>query len=177
MIADCSSMRMQSTSCCFNSACDAASPRCFNSAADMMFPLRNPLPIDLATNLAAPQIPGAYARGLVDCVRETAFLVVQRCDRCTALERRAPVLDAGVHLGVDRAEYCRLQRRPAGDAAVCTHEHDVLLAHDRGERCTFGSVADQHVGRAELPADVEHGDAARDEGSIMEHRLHLHADQ
>src|SRR6267143_5926453 len=128
MMSDCSSMRMQSTSCCFNSA--GAPTRCFNSAADMVCLPRYALPIDLAADLAAPQVPGAHARGLVDGVGKPALLEVERGDRRTALERRGPVLDAGIDLGVHGAEHRRLQRRPAGDAAVCAHERDIFPAHD-----------------------------------------------
>jgi len=78
-------MRMQSTSCCFNSA--GAPTRCFNSAADMVCLPRYALPLDLAADLAAPQVPGAHARGLVDGVGKPAFLEVERGDRRTALER------------------------------------------------------------------------------------------
>src|SRR6266581_26114 len=98
MMSDCSSMRMQSTSCCFNSVCEWVSPRRFNSAADMAY-LRS-LPVDLAADLAAPQIPGAHAGGLVDRVGEPAFLRIERRDRRSSLERRGPVLDAGIDLGV-----------------------------------------------------------------------------
>src|SRR5258707_6867354 len=40
-----------------------------------------------------------------------------------------------------------------------------------------GRVADQHVGGAELLAYVEHRHALREEGGVVEHRLHLNADQ
>src|SRR6266545_6117262 len=125
MMSACSSMRMQSTSCCFNSACDATSPRCFNSAADMTCPL-GILPVDLTADLAAPEVPGAQAGGLVDCVREPAFLTVERGHDRTAPERHGPVLDAGIDLGVDGAEHRRLQRRPASDAPMRAHKHEVL---------------------------------------------------
>src|SRR5205814_4789403 len=106
MMSDCSSMRMQSTSCCFNSA--VAPTRCFNSLADIACLRRLVSPLDVAAHLAAPQVPGARARGLVDCVGKPAFLQVERGDRRTALERRCPVLNAGVDLGVHGAEHCRL---------------------------------------------------------------------
>src|SRR6266581_3431666 len=149
MMSACSSMRMQSTSCCLSSACDAAST-CFNAAWDMGRSLGALLPVYLAADLAAPEIPGAQAGGLVDCVREPAFLAVERGHDRTAPERRSPVLDAGIDLGVDGAEHRRLQRRPACHAAVRAHQHDVLVAHDLSERHALGRVADQHVGGAEL---------------------------
>src|SRR6266581_5507008 len=170
MMSACSSIRMQSTSCCLSSACDAAST-CFNAAWDMARSLGALLPVYLAADLAAPQIPGALACGLVDDVREPALLLIERGDRCPVLERHGPVLDAGIDLGVDGAKYRRLQRRPAGHAAVRAHEHDVLVAHDLSERRALGRIADQHVGGAELVADVEHGDAGRDKGGVVEHRL------
>src|SRR6266853_1936338 len=116
MMSDCSSMRIQSTSCCFNSS--VAPTRCFNSAADMAYLPRYPLPVDLAADLAAPQIPGTQAGSLVDRVGNPAFLEVECGDRRTALERRGPVLDSGIDLGVHGAEHRRLQRRPARHAAV-----------------------------------------------------------
>src|SRR5579864_1863115 len=100
MMSDRSSMRMQSTSCCFDS-------------------------LDMGTlelYLAAPQFPGAHAGGLVDRVGEPPLLLVERRDRRAALEPGGPVLDAGVDLGVDGAEHRRLKRRPAGHAAVRAHE-------------------------------------------------------
>src|SRR5258706_1342671 len=127
MMSDCSSMRMHSTSCCFNSTCDVAPTRFFNSAADMACLPRQSLPVDLATDLAAPQIPGAHAGGLVDRIREPAFLEVERGDRRTALERRGPVLDAGIDLGVHGAEHLLLQRSSAPHATVRAPEHAVLL--------------------------------------------------
>src|SRR3989442_8966827 len=155
MMSDCSSMRMQSTSCCRNSGCDVTSAGCFKSTAAMTCSLGALLPVYLAADLAAPELPGAHAGGLVNCVRQPALLFVERGHR-TAPERRGPVLDAGIDLGIDGAKYRSLQRRSAGHGSVRAHEHDVLVAHDLRERHALGRIADQHVGGAELVADVEH---------------------
>src|SRR5713101_1929879 len=178
MMSDRSSMRMHSTSCCFNSACDATPPRFFNSAADMTYLLADrPLPVDLAADLAAPEVPGAHSGSLVDCIREPAFLMVERGHRRTAPERHGPMLDAGIDLSVNCGKYRRLQRRPACHAAVSAHEHDVLVTHDLSERHALGRVADQQVGGAKLLMDVEHGHTRGDKGRVVEHRLHRHADE
>src|SRR5882672_4347898 len=160
MMSDCSSIRMQSTSCCLRSGFDMVSVK-----------TRSKL------YLTAPQIPCPHAGLLVDCIGESTLLLIQRRRRLAAPERQGPVLDARVDLGVHGAEHRRLQRRPAGDAAVRAHEHHVLPSHGVGERHALGAIANQHVGGAELLADIEHRHAGRDEGRVVKHRPHRHADQ
>src|SRR6185436_9550006 len=126
MMSDCSSMRMQSTSCCLSSVNDAASSRCFTAACDMMYAsavfVRVHSPFYLAADLTAPEIPGARRGGQVDCVRKPPFLVVQRSNRRTSSKRHRPMLDARIDLGVHGAKDRRLQRRPAGHSSVRAHE-------------------------------------------------------
>src|SRR5438552_9116677 len=138
MMSDCSSIRIHSTSCCFT------------SVSDITF-LRSP--VDLGTDLAAPQFPGARPGGLVDDIREPAFLGIQPSYACTArLCRKSdrPVLDPCIDFRVDGSEYRGLQRGSARRAAVRTHEHDVLAAQDGSESNTLFPVADKHVRGAEL---------------------------
>src|SRR4029453_18245284 len=113
MISDCSSMRIQSTSCCFTSASDIVCP-----------PFTNGLPVEFVADTLAPQFPGAHGGGLVDGVREPAFLRIQRSDGRAALEGHGPMLDARIDLSVDGTEHSRLQSRPARHTAVRAHEHD-----------------------------------------------------
>src|SRR5207302_4676725 len=109
MMSDCSSIRIQSTSCCFT------------SVADISF-LRSPA--DLGTDLAAPQFPGAHPGSLVDDIREAAFFGIQPgyactlCRKCTQSD--CPVLDPCIDFRVNGSEYCCLERRSARHAAVRT---------------------------------------------------------
>src|SRR2546422_4607794 len=131
MISDCSSIRIQSTSCSFT------------SVSDITF-LRSP--VDLGTDLAAPQFPGARRGGLVDDIREPAFLGIQRSYACTARLCRkchGPVLDPCIDFRVDGSEYRCLERRSARHAAVRTHQHDVLAAQDGSEFNSLFPVADE----------------------------------
>src|SRR3989442_2095775 len=166
MISDCSSIRIQSTSCCFT------------SVSDITF-LRSP--VDLGTDLAAPQFPGAHPGGLVDDIREPAFLGIQRSYACTLCRKcpqsDCPVLDPCIDFRVDGSEYRRLERRSARHAAVRTHHHDVLAAQDGSECNTLFPIADEHVRGAELLAYIEHRNARRNKGGIVEHRLERHVDQ
>src|SRR5215471_16999562 len=158
MISDCSSIRIQSTSCCFT------------SASDIGFP---PLPMDLVSHLAAPQIPRADPGGLVDGIREPAFLGIQRSHACAALgcpeltKGYRPVLDPGVDLHVNSTEYRCLQRRSARHAPVRPHQRDVPAAQDGGEGYPPLPVADKHVRGAELLANVEHRHARRNKGRVV----------
>jgi len=70
-----------------------------------------------------------------------------------------------------------LQGRTAGDGAMCAHQRDVLAAQGLGECDTLSRVADQHVGGAELLADIEHRHAGCQKSRVVEHCLHLHADK
>ena len=54
----------------------------------------------------------------------------------------------------DRAEDRDRQAWPCRDAAMGAHEHDRLVAHDARQFRAFFMIADQHVGRAKLFADV-----------------------
>src|SRR5579863_3119324 len=165
MISDCSSIRMQSTSCCFT------------SVTDITFFLS---PVDLGTDLVAPQFPGAHPGHLVDAIREPPLLGIQRgygsiarlCRKCDG-----PVLDPGIDFRVDGSKYRCLERRSTRHTAVRTHEHDVLAAQDGSECDTPFLVADEHVCGAELLAYIEHRHARRNKGGIVEHRFERHMDQ
>ena len=89
----------------------------------------------------------------------------------------ACTLQAGIHLGIDGAEDCDGQARADGDTAVGAHQDDRLLPERFDQRRPLGRIADQHVGRAEFFAYVEHGHAAGEEGGIMEHRPHRLSDE
>src|SRR5215468_696146 len=118
MISDCSSIRMQSTNCCFTSVNDIALLR---------------LPVDLCADLAAPQLPRAHCGGLVDDIRESAFFGIQRSDGCIACsccKSGGPVLDSRIDFRVDSPEYGCLERWSARHASVCSHQHDILAAQN-----------------------------------------------
>src|SRR4051812_27783885 len=97
MMFDCSSMRMQSTSCCL---VWVASIMAFSSA--VITPSSSPVALRAAR--AAPQAPRAHAGGLLNGIGQPSFLGAQRGDGPAATERLRPVLDARVDLGVDGAK-------------------------------------------------------------------------
>src|SRR5690349_19343389 len=130
MMSERSSMRMQSTSCCFSSGSEVAPPTSFSLGCDMAVSL----PLHLIAHHRTPQLPGAHARALVDGVGEPGLLGIERGDGRAFAERDGPVLDARVDLRIHRAEYGGLERCPAGHAAVCAHQHDVMAAHDVAQR-------------------------------------------
>src|SRR5215467_5189702 len=121
MMSERSSMRMQSTSCCFRSGSDAAPPTSFSLGCDIAISL----PLHLAADHGTPQVPGALSRSQVDLVGELRLLGVERGDRRAVPEGRGPLLDARVDLRIDGAEHGRLERGTAGDAAVRAHQDDV----------------------------------------------------
>src|SRR4029077_18458509 len=156
---------MQSTSCCFT------------SVTDITF-LRSP--VDLGTDLAAPQFPGAHRGHLVDAIREPPLLGIQRRYARIARSCRksdGPVLDSRIDFRVDGSKYRCLERRSTRHTAMRTHEHDVLAAQDGSECDTPFLVADEHVRGAELLAYIDHRHARRDKGGIVEHRFERHVDQ
>src|SRR5215831_15782030 len=106
MMSERSSMRMQSTSCCFSSGSEVAPPTSFSLGCDMAFSL----PLHLAAHHGTPQMPGALPRAQVDLVGELRLLGIERGDRRAVPEDGGPLLDARVDLRIDGAEHGRLER-------------------------------------------------------------------
>src|SRR6267142_1505747 len=112
MMSERSSMRMQSTSCCFSSGGDADPATSFSLGCDMATSSVT-LPLRLAAHHTAPQLPGSHPGALVDRVGEPGFVEVERCDGRAVPQSGGPVLDAGIHLRIHGAKHRRLERRPA----------------------------------------------------------------
>src|ERR1041385_7097755 len=170
MMSDCSSIRMQSTSCCFSSNTD----------------IYYPLPIHLTPHLPPPQFPRPHAAFLINRIREAAFFEIEGCDgrvfagscrRPESPKSRCPMLYACIDFCVDGSKHRSLQCWSAGHAPVPTHQHDILVAQRGGERNPFRRIANEHVGGAELLTNVKYRGSCREECRCVKHSLKGNPDQ
>src|SRR6266699_2168994 len=122
--------------------------------------------------LALPQIPSAQVNLIDHLVGLFRFLRRQEGDRAADLDRLR--LQAGIDLGIDRAEHGERQARPRHGHAVPAHQHDRAATQRLGQRFSELGVRDQHVGHAADLADLEHGHLRREKRGNVEHRLHRH---